>query len=102
MMDRKLFEQEVSAWLKGKDTLKQIKWDIQDISSEVRPNTVVIRGILNIPIDGKEWEVPWKSETENREEPVRNAVLCINESLLQWLDKCVAAINELKQEIYRP
>lgn len=102
MMDRKLFEQEVSAWLKGKDTLKQIKWDIQDISSEVRPNTVAIRGFLTIPIDGKGWEVFWESETENCDGPIRNAVLNINESLLQWLDKCVAAIYELKQEIYRP
>lgn len=85
-MDNDLFKQKVSTWLKDKETLKQINWDIQDISSEVRPNTVVIRGILNIPIDGKEWEVPWKSETENREEPIRNAVESINEILVHHLE----------------
>lgn len=94
-MDKELFKQKVSDWLKNKDTLKQINWDIQDISSDERPRTVKILANLTISFDNIKNQKSRKSETEDCEDSIRNAVESLNEFLLQWIDKCEETIFDL-------
>lgn len=88
MMDRKLFEQEVSAWLKGKDTLKQINWDIQDISSEERLSTVMISGRLTINMGIARYNITGSIEAEDTENSIKSAVETINDNLQRLIDCC--------------
>ena len=91
VMDKDLFKQKVSTWLKDKETLKQINWDIQNISSAERPKTVKILANLTISFDDKQYRKPRKSETEDCEYSIRSAVEALNEFLLQWIDECEEA-----------